>query len=337
MARVAFTLGALAALWLAVVPAGSSGATGAAQLRVAFITPIVTAPIPRDLWGQALYGFRRAVTDFGVQGRIVQSDPNSWAKTMTSVARQKFDLVFPGPVFQRQDFALLLRLARQYPATTFVSDFFYTAGTTRPKNIQGSAFLGHEASYLAGYLAALMERRRPGKDVISSVGGLPVFSVNQFIAGYQAGARKADPHITILNGYARSFNDPAKCRATALRQIAKGSGVVFNVAGLCGPGTLQAAKEKGVWAIGVDVDESFRGPHVLTSAIRRGDVWIYKTVESLVDGKLKAGGTVFWDLENDGVDLGKISPKVPRAFIRQVERIRARIEAGKIKVPDRLK
>jgi basic membrane protein A len=106
---------------------------------------------------------------------------------------------------------------------------------------------------------------------------------------------------------------------------------------LCGPGTLQAAKEKGVWAIGVDVDESFRGPHVLTSAIRRGDVWIYKTVESLVDGKLKAGGTVFWDLENDGVDLGKISPKVPRAFIRQVERIRARIEAGKIKVPDRLK
>jgi basic membrane protein A len=337
MARVAFAIAALAALWLAVTPAGSSGTMIAEQFRVAYVTPVVTAPIPRDLWGQGLYGFRRAVKDFGVQGRIVQSDPNSWAKTITSVTRQKFDLIFPGPVFEPQDFALLLQLARQYPETTFVSEFFYRAGKTRPKNIQGSAFQAHEAAYLAGYLAALMERRRPGKDVISSVGGVPVFTVNQFIAGYQAGARKADPQITILNGYARSFNDPAKCRATALRQIAKGSGVVFNVAGLCGPGTLQAAKEMGVWAIGVDVDESFRGQHVLTSAIKRGDVWIYKTVEALVNGKLQGGSTVFWDLENEGVDLGKISPKVPRAFIRQVERIRAQIEAGKIKVPDRLK
>ena len=47
------------------------------------------------------------------------------------------------------------------------------------------------------------------------------------IAGFQAGAKKADPSIQTLNAYSQSFTDQAKCKEIALDQIAKGSKVVF--------------------------------------------------------------------------------------------------------------
>ena len=52
-----------------------------------------------------------------------------------------------------------------------------------------------------------------------------------------------------------TFNDQAKCHETALNQIQQGSRVVFQVAGGCGLGALQAAKENKVWGIGVDADQ----------------------------------------------------------------------------------
>jgi basic membrane protein A and related proteins len=325
-----------AAAACSLLVAGSS--SGARELKVAYITPFGSAvPNPRELFGLPLVGFRRAVEDFGIQGRVIQSDPKNWGKTLTSVARQKFDLIFPGLVVSARDFRQLTRVVREYPKTTFVVGFPYQAFETRPRNVVGTLFKAEEAAYLAGYLAARMEARRPGRDIVSSVGGIKVYDVDQWIAGYRAGAKRANPRVTALNAYSRSFADPAKCRVTALRQIAKGSGVIFNVAGGCGNGTLQAAKEKGTWAIGIDVDQSFYGPHILTSAVKRLDVWVYETMEALVKGKLRTGRTAFWNLRNKGVDVVKISPKVPPPLVREVHRIRAQIVAGKIEVPDEIK
>jgi basic membrane protein A len=187
-----------------------------------------------------------------------------------------------------------------------------------------------EAAYLAGYLAALMEQRRPGRDVISAVGGYSLPTVDPFIAGFRAGARRADPHIVVLVGYANDFVDTAKCRRVALAQIAKGSGAVFQVAGGCGLGALQAAKEKGVFGVGVDADQSSLGPHILTSVLKRMDVAVYETIRSLTIGTFRPGRSAVFDLGNGGVGLGKVSPRVPRSFLAQVKRIRRQIVAGKL-------
>ena len=75
--------------------------------------------------------------------------------------------------------------------------------------------------------------------------------------------RPAGEHAAskVLVNYANdpTFADQAKCKATALSQIARGSNVVFQVAGQCGLGALDAAKSKKVWGIGVDADQSFLG------------------------------------------------------------------------------
>src|SRR5262249_24655190 len=139
-------------------------------------------------------------------------------------------------------------------------------------NVEGTMFRTEEAAFLAGYLSALMEDGTAGKHVVSSVGGFgPFWGVDRWIVGYEAGAKEADSRMTVLSGYSQDFANQEKCRTIALGQIAKGSGVVFNVAGVCGLGALAAAKDEGIWGVGVDVDQSYVGSQILTSAITRGD------------------------------------------------------------------
>src|SRR4029079_7710477 len=168
----------------------------------------------------------------------------------------------------------------------------------------GLAFSVEQAGYLAGHLAALVLTLSPGEEVISSVGGQRVPSVERWIAGYQAGARGANPCVETLNSYTDDFVDPAKDRSVALSQIAKGSRVVFQVASTCGLGALEAASERGIWGIGVDVDQSHLGPHILPSALIRFDVAVFDTIEALARGTLETGRTSHFSLENLGVGLG---------------------------------
>ena len=115
-------------------------------------------------------------------------------------------------------------------------------------------------------------------------------------------AKAADPGITVLNGYSEDFGDQAKCKQIALNQIERGAGVIFQVAGGCGLGALDAAREKGVWGIGVDADQSFLGPHILTSAVKRVDTAVFLAIKSVVDGTFKGGNIVF-GLKENGVDI----------------------------------
>src|SRR5204863_3719321 len=134
----------------------------------------------------------------------------------------------------------------------------------------------------------------------------------------------------VLDGYSEDLSDPAKCKQIAVNQVGPGAGVVFQVAGGCGLGALDAAKEKHVWGIGVDADQSFLGPHILTSAVKRVDTAVFLAIKSVVDGKFKGGNMVF-GLKQNGVGIGKISPKVPQSEVAKVNQIRADIISGKIK------
>jgi basic membrane protein A and related proteins len=318
----------------ALLAAGSS--VGARQFRIAFVTDLTPSTSRHDFRGIAYRGFLRAAKDFGVQGRVVQSNPTQGpGETIASLARERYDLIVVGEVQSLRDVDTLSAIGRRFPQSRFVMTDLPVQKA--PKNVQGSLWQVEEPAYLAGYLAALMEKRRLGNDVVGSVGGFPILPVDTFIAGYEGGAKKANPGIRTLRGYAESFFDTAKCKSVALSQIAKGAGVVFDVAGVCGLGVLQAVRERGVWGIGVDVDQSYLGPQILTSVVKRYDVEVYATVEALVQGRLRTGGNSVWSLRNGGVGLGKISPKVPRALVAEVAKIRAEIAAGTIKVPTTLR
>ena len=109
----------------------------------------------------------------------------------------------------------------------------------------------------------------------------------------------------MANGYSQKFDDPAPCKELALNQIAEGAKVVFQVAGGCGLGALDAAKEKGVQGIGVDADQAYLGDHIMTSALKKVDVAVFDGIKAAQDGSFKGGANTIFDVKSGGVGIGE--------------------------------
>jgi basic membrane protein A len=306
----------------------TTAATGGSKIKVGLVTDIGGLN-DRGFNHLSYVGLKRAESELGLQQRVYQAkSTQEYVPNLSTFARQGYDLTI-GVGFTEA--TAIDTVAANFPNSKFaIVDVDQTTEPHKPANLLGLLFKEQETGYLVGYLAGLEEKRRPGKDVIGSVGGQKQPPVDRFIAGYQAGAKAADPGITTLNGYSEDFADLAKCKQIALNQIEQGAGVIFQVAGGCGLGALDAAKEKGLWGIGVDADQSFLGPYILTSAVKRVDTAVFDAIKLVVDGKFK-GGNITFGLKDNGVAIGKISPKVPKSEVAKVMQIRADIVAGKIK------
>ena len=299
------------------------------QLRVGLVTEPEGIDDPYNRG--AYVGLERAVRELGVRGRVLTPAPKEgFVPALSLLARQKYDLVMGTGISTP---SAVDSVATGFPETRFaIIDCPHPDRADRPKNVLDISFSAEEAGYLAGHLAALVLTLSPGEEVISSVGGKRMPGVDRWIAGYQAGARRANPRVTTLNSYTDDFLDPVKGRSVALSQIAKGSRVVFQVANVCGLGALEAASDRGIWGIGVDVDQSHLGRHILTSALMRFDLAVFETIEELARGTLETGRTSRFTLRNGGVGLGTISVAVPRALKAEIEDVSAEIVAGEIRV-----
>lgn len=275
----------------------------------------------------AYVGLTRAEQQLGIQGRVLTSSSGAdYLPNLTTLAQQGYNLVIPvGFLMANATDAV----AKQFPNVKFAmvdSDATQEAGD--PKNIEGLLFEEQQAGYLAGYLAGLYAKAH-GYKTISSVGGQKIPPVDHYIAGYQAGAKAADPGITTLNGYSQDFTDESKCKEVALNQIAQGSKVVFQVAGGCGLGALSAAQQQGVQGIGVDADQAYLGSYILTSAEKKVDVAVFNAIKNAMHGQFAAGGNVINNIANGGIGYGKIGPAGLK-FAPQIAKIYDEIKSGQI-------
>jgi basic membrane protein A len=276
----------------------------------------------------AYLGLQKAAKDFGIQTRVVQSSsPADYVPNLGALARQGYNLVI-GVGFTEID--ALKAVAKQFPKTHFAIVDVSNADEGGLKNVQGLLFKEQEAGYLAGYAAGLAAKAENGK-AVSSVGGQKQPPVDRYIAGYQAGAKAADPGIETINGYSQDFEAEAKCKNVALNQISRGSVVVFQVAGGCGLGALDAAREKGVWGIGVDADQGYLGSYVLTSALKRVDTAVYDSIRDAKNGHFRGGQDATYGIQQNGVGIGKFSVRTPKGITAKVAQVKAQLAAGKIK------
>jgi basic membrane protein A and related proteins len=275
----------------------------------------------------AFVGLVRAGKELGVNTRVVTSkSPSDYIPNLSALARQGYDLII-GVGFT--EIQAMEAVAKQFPKSHFAIVDVSNADEGKLKNVQGLLFKEQEAGYLAGYAAGLAAKARGG-NTVSSVGGQKQPPVDRYIAGFQAGAKAAFPGVKTLNGYSQDFSNQAKCKEVALNQIAAGSVVVFQVAGGCGLGALDAAKEKSVWGVGVDADQSFLGPYVLTSALKRVDTAVYDSIRDAKAGNFQGGKDTIYGLHDDGVGIGKFSVKAPAGIADKVEAVKQQIIDGKI-------
>ena len=261
----------------------------AEKIKVGMVTDI--GGLNDRSFNEAAYkGLQKAESELGVEIRALTSKaPTDYVPNLTSLARQQFDLIIAVGFLMAEDTE---KIANQFPETNFaIIDSSQQAMKSKPKNLEGLLFKENEAGYLVGYMAGLYTKDKGGDQVVSTVGGLKIPPVDAYIAGFQKGARDANPKIETLNGYSEDFVDQAKCKEIALNQIAEGSQVVFQVAGGCGLGALDAAKQKGVQGIGVDSDQGFLGDQVMTSALKKIDEAVFTTIQEVQDGASRPART----------------------------------------------
>jgi basic membrane protein A len=307
--------------------AGTTETTAANAMKVGLITDL--GQLNDNGFNELAYnGLTRAERELGIDGRVVESKSAAdYVPNITALVRRGYELII-GVGYAQGD--AVATAAKKFPNTKFaIVDVDQATLKGKPENVQGLLFREEQVGYLAGYLAALEAKRAGGKS-ISAVGGFKEPPVDRFIAGYKAGATAAVPTTVVKWGYSQDWDDQAKCKELALNQIAAGSKVVFQVAGGCGLGALLAAKQQQVWGVGVDGDQSFLGPHVLTSALKGVDNAVFLTIKAAQDGSFAGGGNATFGLDQDGVGLGKFSPKADKADIEATQKVEQKIADGEI-------
>ena len=284
-------------------------------------------------------GLQKAQKELGVKAEYIESkDTKDYTPNLETFADQEKNLIV-GAGFKMG--ANVAEAAGMYPEINYaIVDVDVTAGpdgkVEAPKNLLGIMFRAQEPSFLVGYIAGMTTETNK----VGFVGGQEGNIIWGFEYGYKAGvdyaAKERGTEIEVLSQYVGNFSDAQKGKSITATMYQNGADVVFHAAGGAGEGVIEAAKEAGKWAIGVDRDQSDRAPeNVLTSAMKNADVAVYQVVKEMQEGKFEGGRTIELGLADDGaVGIAPTSDKnVKPEVLKSVEEISKKIVSGEIKVP----
>jgi basic membrane protein A len=330
-------------LSLALSACGGGG--GTAKLKVGLVTDV--GGVNDKSFNQSAWaGVQKAVAEMGAEAKFIESkQPTDYEKNIDQFATEKYDVIITVGFMMGDATAVK---ALQYPNIKFAiidNAYYPTAGAaicddTKKdcyddgglKNVTSLMFQEDEVGYLAGVLAAGMSKT----GTICSVSGMEIPPVVRFVVGYQNGAKWMKSDVKTLNVYIPSFTDPAKGKETGESMIGQGCDVIFGVGGNTGNGGLLAAKEKGLMAIGVDVDQYNTYPEVkdalISSAAKNVDAAVYNYLKAVSGGTAKAG--IFTaNLQNGGVGLAPYhdwDSKIPQSVKDKVKEATDGLKGGSL-------
>ena len=275
-------------------------------------------------------GLQRVQKELDVDVSYKESKQNAdYAPNMENALDAENDLIW-GIGFMMAD--AILEAAQNNPDQYYA--IIDNAYEDTPANLVGVTFEAEQASYLVGYIAGKMTET----GTVGFIGGIEFFLIQEFEFGFKAGVKQAGADIEVLTQYAESFSDAAKGKSIANSMYQQGADIIFHAAGGVGNGLIEAAKEQGKWAIGVDRDQNDLAPdNVLTSAMKRVDNGVFNLSKDLVNGNFPGGQTVSYGLAEGGVGVAPTSSKhVPAEILAEVEELEQKIIDGEFVVPNTL-
>ena len=315
---------------------GGSATPSAKVLKIGLVTDIGGLN-DKSFNHLADVGLEKAKTDFHIQADVKESKSgNDYIPNLTDFATKKYDLVI-GVGFLMAE--AIGTVSGQFPNIHFA--IIDGAGTDskgndlKHANVQSLFFKEQDAGAMVGVIAGWLEKNgkaKKNKHVVSAVGGISIPPVNHYIAGYKWAAKIEDPTINVLVGYSNNFTDPAKCKGVAQSQLNQGSDVVFQVAGGCGLGALQAAGQGGVYSVGVDADQKDADPSVIASALKKVDVATYTAIKNVVNGQF-TGGALTFSIANDGAGYAIDNFQVPAELQTELDKVLGQIKSGALVPP----
>lgn len=300
---------------------------GAAKYRFAMVTDI--GGLGDQSFNDSAYaGLKMAESKLGAEIKVLQSKKmEDYVPNLRSLADQKYDMIW-AIGFLMTD--AVNEVAAQYPNIKFgIID-----SVVNQPNVESVCFKEQEGSFLVGVIAAMTTKAK----VVGFVGGMKLPLIEKFEAGFTAGVRAVDKNIRVLSAYTGKFDDPGKGKELAMAQFSQKADVVYHASGACGIGVIEAAKEKNLWAIGVDSDQNHLAPNnVLTSMMKRVDVGVFSGCQDVANNKFKAGKTVILGLAEDGVGYAPTTGKnASKDAIAKADYFASLITSGKLDVPEKM-
>jgi len=200
-------------------------------------------------------------------------------------------------------------------------------------NIYQACYKEHEGSFLVGMIAAMASET--GK--VGFVGGMDIPLIRKFQGGYEQGAKYVNSDIEVYSNMTgttpEAWNNPTKGAELTKAQIDKGADVVYQAAGGTGIGVLQAAADAGIYGIGVDTNQNWMHPTMLTSMLKRLDLTIFEQAQKTDAGTFEAGIHILGLAEGMvgfAIEDGQVTAEMQSA----VEAASADIISGAIVVTD---
>lgn len=210
------------------------------------------------------------------------------------------------------------REAKNYPDT----DFLIVDGKKSGDNVAGITFREEQGAFLAGIAAASTTKTK----TVGFIGGEKTDSVIAYECGFKAGVETLDQDIEVLTKYAGTFSDAAKGKKIAAAMNKSGADVIMQAAGNTGGGVIEAAGEKGFYAIGSDVDQSVMdSEHVLCSAVKGISSAVEEEIDKTCKGDFKAENIV-GSVEDDQVGISDNAGNLPDALMERLNKIKKQIE-----------
>ena len=349
MKKLAYAFAAVALVSLALVSCGT--AATAAGKKVGMVTDAGT--IDDKSFNQGTWeGILRAGTDLKVETKYLKPTGTTEADYVKEIsnlndAGYKF-IVTPGFKFETAIFAA----QDKYTDVKFVlidgtpnnGAFDATRVEKVGPNTVAIFFAEQESGFIAGVASAVQVKEGD----FGFIGGMEIPPVQKFNWGFQQGVAYANANlgtkVTIKAEnviYQGTFSDVAAGQQLAAQMYDKGVKVIFAAAGGVGVGAINEAKAraaKGVWVVGVDVDQYSQGEYetgksiILTSAMKKIDQAAYDMIKADLDGKFPGGQTLVFNASNDGVGIPAVNPNLGEEAVKAATDVLAKVKAGEVKV-----
>lgn len=205
-------------------------------------------------------------------------------------------------------------------------------GVVEKPNVASVVFKEEEGSFLMGIMAAKTTKSKK----VGFVGGMDIDVIHHFDAGFKAGVKAIDPTVEVVTVYSGSFTDPSKGKSDTLTMIGKGVDVVFHASGGTGQGVIEAAKEKNIFAIGVDSDQNHLAKDtVISSMMKMVDVAVYDVSKQAAEGTFPGGKVITLGIKENGIGYSSTTlwNKMPEGTKALVDKWSDAIKAGKVTPP----
>ena len=260
----------------------------------------------------------------GLDAKREDTDADREARLRRLADAKNSPIFVVGPTWARP----LATVAPDYPDTWFgiVDD-----GTVSEPNVIGILFNEEQGAFLVGAAAALTSETGN----VGFLGGDQVPFAQKLEAGFTAGARAADPEVTVQVA-SLSAGESATAGAAASAMFDAGADVVFAASVDTAGAVIEAAHDRGLWAIGTGTDHyltsdpSVRGA-VLTSMLKHADLATYAITMEVANSVPKDGNNVF-GLSQDALGYSTSGGFVDPIKAR-LDAFAASIAAGEILVP----